>query len=543
MCSQEQVRRYKVYSGDKMFSSIFAPKKKKEDQYSKAPNMSYVSDYAQSKPKTVTNNSLFANPVAQFGKSVVAGNGLSAVQSAVNQPTANFSKASSSQTQNSSPVPKLIQASGYGSQYANDLSKQSIPKYVAPTAPKKEDSNIGTDWMNYLTNAAGKQTSLAEQQRDAGMGFLREQGNLNNEYLRGQLPAAQENFNRFKSNTEATIADLIAGGEMQKSQAEDYYGDAQRQSAQTLRGTQAQQQRTFANLGTLDSFGEGSFAEANTNVMSDFNRSTQQLLKAKADNLTQIDMSVRNAERSARQTIAEEEAKMNQVARDIEYAIANNDLQTAQGLKEVYFNSQQRIYDIQDALTQTQYAFAQEQQNLQNELAKIQSFTPEFMQTGNPTNQAEYEFFIKNQEAINNAYGNGDKQAQSDAQYTSDLIDRVITGNTKNITGAMAFSGGLDPWSRMDANAQKSLINQISGQLQLASAGKLKGQGTITDNERAILKDSLLALSQRDNGTYSISDDELRRRLIEAQNILRKNSNLPPIVREDVNTIAKKHGG
>jgi hypothetical protein len=154
------------------------------------------------------------------------------------------------------------------------------------------------------------------------MSFLQQKGQLASEQLRSQIPTAQDSFNQLKGNTEATIADLIRGGEMQKSQTEDYYGDVERQSAKTLRDTQAQQQRTFANLGTLDSFGEGSFAEANTNVMSDFNRTTQQNLKAKADKLTEIDMNVRSAERSARQVIVQEEAKMNDMVKQIQFAIS-----------------------------------------------------------------------------------------------------------------------------------------------------------------------------------------------------------------------------
>lgn len=294
------------------------------------------------------------------------------------------------------------------------------PPQPQPEAQPQADPQ--SEWMKYISGTGERQKTLAEQQREATMEYLRQQGQLTNEQLLGQIPVAQEGFNQFKGNTEATIADLIKGGEMQKSQTEDYYGDAQRQAAQTLRETQGQQAKTFANLGTLDSRGEGSFSEANTNVMSDFNRTTQQNLKAKADKLTEIDMSVRQAERQARQAIVQEEQKLKQLERDIQYAVANNDLETASGLKQAYLQSQQLIYDIEDAMAETKYAFALEQQNLENEIAKVQSFTPEFMATGVPTNQAEYEFIIKNQKDAANYYGTGTtggKQTEKQMAYTA----------------------------------------------------------------------------------------------------------------------------
>jgi len=336
------------------------------------------------------------NPLSSFGQKVVSGQGMNTIQNMI-APKTTVQKQTQTVKPQMSVAPKQIQGSGMGSNYASNPTNYVAPAYTPPVyKPVTPKTDPTQSFVDSASQTANRQKTFAEQQRDQQQKFIKEKYSLANQQLKEALPAAQQQFGQFKANTEASIADLLAGGERQKSQASDYYGDAQRLAAQTLRETQGQTQRTFAGLGTLDSRGEGSFAQANENQMSEFNRNTQQILKAKADKLSEIDATVSAAERSARATITQEEAKLNELARNIEYAVANNSLEEAQQLTQAYNETQQYIYDIEDALTQTKYQFGLEQQKLQDELAKTQSFTPEFMAGGQPTNQAEFEFFIKN---------------------------------------------------------------------------------------------------------------------------------------------------
>lgn len=410
--------------------------------------------------------------------------------------------------QNMSKAP--IQGSGMTSAYASNPTNYkpitSVPTPQPQPQPQKQSANSA--WMDYVTQATERQRQLAEQQGQQSRDFITQKYDLANRQLGEQLPAAQETFNRFKGNTEATIADLISGGERQKEQAKDYYGDAQRQAAQTLRETQGQTQKTFANLGTLDSRGEGSFAQSNENTMSDFNRYTQQTLKAQADQLSEIDMQVSQAERSARDTIATEEAKMSELARNIQYAIANNNLQQAQELTQAFNQSQQYIYDIEDALAQTKYQFALEQEKLQNAMKQAQSFTPEFMATGQPTNQAEYEYFIKNKDAMESLYGGGDNTS---SKKVSDIVGQLLKMNTQGITGKMRI--GFSDESR----AAEGLLKQLSSELQIEEARRLKGQGTMSDAERSILANSIAAFNLDKNGKPNVSDERFRQILSDLQ--------------------------
>jgi len=391
-------------------------------------------------------------------------------------------------------------------------------RYQAPAPTPQPQAQPQVDpsqnWMKYISNAGQNRIGTENNRLQDQLEFLRAQGQLNNQQLLEQIPVAQENFNQFKGNTEASIADLIAGGERQKDQTSDYYGDAQRQAALARRDVQGQTQRTFAGLGTLDSRGEGSFAQETANQDSEFNRFTQQNLKAKADQLAEIDMTVRTAERNARATIAQEEQKMNQLSRDIQYAVANNDLTTAQGLKEAYSQSQQYVYDIEDSLAQTKYQFGLQQQELENDLAKVQSFTPEFMATGQPTNQAEFEFFVKNKEAFGGSDGLQDlddkgkiaangldvladirNYIQSDPGVTrslnplanrsykssvnnmSDIIGRLRSGGAINEQEEKSFKGLL-PTFADDTQTIERKLGQLENELRIRTGSGYQGQGT-----------------------------------------------------------------
>jgi len=372
-------------------TNIFSSQKKKPlvSQMSQAPQMSYASVMPRSTPQP----SRSAAPNMSMAP----------------RPTR-------SAAPNMSMAPRQIQGSGMTGRYASNPSNYKpvtsvTPPPVVPPPPSiPAPPSASQARMNDVIAASDRQKAFAQKAITDQTNATRERYALANQQLGSAIEPAKQQFGQFKANAEASIADLLAGGERQKSQASDYYGDAQRGAAQALRETQGQNSRTFANLNTLDSRGEGSFGQANENTMSDFNRTTNQLLRAKADKLSEIDATVNAAERSARSTITQEESKMNELVQKINFAQAYNRLDEAAALTEAYNQSQQYIYDIEDSLAQTKYQFALEGEKLQTEIAKQNSsnFSPEFMNGGQPTNQAEYEFFVKNKEAINSLNGGGE---------------------------------------------------------------------------------------------------------------------------------------
>ena len=379
---------------------------------------------------------------------------------------------------------------------------QPQPQPQAQPQPQVDPSQ---QWLEYMRGVAQRQTASGERDKENQMNYLKGvYGNVNQQ-LQNQLPQAQGMFDKFKTNTEASIADLLARGDIQKDQTEDYYGSAQRDAAQTLRETQGQTQRTFSNLGTLDSRGEGSFQEANANTMSDFNRYTQENLKAEAQQLSEIDMNVAQARRSAESTIYEQESKLQDLARQIQSQISMNNLNEAKGLVDAYNATQEHIYDIQDALAQTEYQFGLEKQKL----TSSQNFSPEFMTTGQPTNQSEFEFFIKNKDAMND-FGNAGGPTESGLKV-SGIVDQLLSMDTGAVTGMLR-----QQWTNGAANVA-GLVKQLNSELQLEEAKRMKGQGTLSDGERAILANAVASFNLDENELPRVSDQRFREILQELQ--------------------------
>lgn len=306
--------------------------------------------------------------------------------------------------------------SSIGNLYAGYTGKPQQQSTVASSAPeqkppsfdtglnynfpqpiiKKEQPTAQETFMSKFMANAEKQKAFAEQQRKQKEDYLKQRVALSNEGLRSQLGGAEARLAEQKKGAEATIADLLAGGERQKGQARDYYGEAQRLGAQTSREMQGQNQRTFAGLNTLDSRGEGSFGQAEENRTSDFNRFTQQNLRSQADKLAEIDATVSGAVRSAKQTILEQEGVLNDLKSKIEMAIANNNLSEAEQLTQAYNETQQYIYEVEDAVNNMQYQFDLEKEKLSAASGQMSGLSPEFLATGRPTTQKDAEFIFSN---------------------------------------------------------------------------------------------------------------------------------------------------
>ncbi len=260
-------------------------------------------------------------------------------------------------TQNSS---KIVQGSGYGQNYSSNPSNYKPPvttqtppppkPVVQPTLPSPHEAYALAN--EKLATSQAELTRKRQGEREAS---TKSKYQTLKEMIQGQGAVADTNFNEFKTASEADIADLRATGERQKGQAEDYYGDAQRDAAKTFRDTQGDNQRTFAGLGTIDSRGEGSFQQAAENTTSDFNRYTQQTLKAKADRFAEIDSTVSTAERQANAVIRQESVKLQDLKKQIQFALINNDQAMADELTGIANETEQTILGIQEAVTGIRY--------------------------------------------------------------------------------------------------------------------------------------------------------------------------------------------
>lgn len=422
-------------------------------------------------------------------------------------------QASTNQPQMSAGRP-TIQGSGYSSNYASNPTnykpKTTTPPPTQTANPMAQYNTRIDDYFKRMSDQSASRVAQEEANRQKEQEFLDKRYGLMNDTIKGSIPTLNNNFNTFKTNTEAGVQDVLAQAEDQKEQTRDYFGEANRTAAQARGETQAQARQKFAGQGAIDSAGAGSYVQANENIDSDFNRYVQKNSKEMAYKLTDIDSAVGEYQRQASTLIQTEEAKLQESLREIEYTLADNEIAKAQAMNEANRASQTRIQTIQDTLSAIEQQAITQKNTIQMELDKLAqtSFTPEFMATGVPTKQAEYEFMVTNADKYKELgiFGGGQSGANQDKALR--MVENLLGADTNTITGAVR-SGNVPMVSSWSGSAQTQAdYDGLRNLLALAERGQLKGSGAVSDFEAKMLEKAAMAgLNQ------NLSDTEFRRRL------------------------------
>lgn len=405
-----------------------------------------------------------------------------------------------------------VQASGYGSNYASNPTNYT-PKYTPPKpqpipTPVDPQTQSINDFLKRMSEQAAGRVDQTNANADQSAELIKKRYDLAGQAIQGQTGALTDIFNRFKTNTEADIADAVAAGESQKQQAKDYYGEANRTAAQARQETGQQATRKFAAQGAIDSAGAGSYKEANANIDSEFNRVVAQNASALAAKQTDIDMAVGQYQRQAKSLIANEETKLMQALQQIQIQFADNEVAKQQAMSQVYQEAQARVYQIQDQLSSIEQQAIEQKNNIALELKKLDTtkLSPEFMATGKPTNQTEYEFLVQNADKFKTLGIIGD-QAGGNQNKALTLVNNLLAKDTKGITGVLR-TGNSPIASWTGAAGAQADYDGLKNLLALAERGQLKGSGAVSDFEAKMLEKAAMAgLSQ------NLPDDEFRRRL------------------------------
>ncbi len=171
---------------------------------------------------------------------------------------------------------------------------------------------------------------------------------------------------------------------------------------QNKRQTDSQREKQYAALGTIDSYGTGSFTQGNANADSEFNRDTQQRYDTLAQNLTDIDRTVANYKTEALALIDTEKAKYEDTVRQINTQLRDNEVARRGAIKQAYYATQEAINKISDeyeglriSAEQNKLTFEQEMEKLiaENTMSTVSDW---FKQTGQPQTQDDFNFIIKN---------------------------------------------------------------------------------------------------------------------------------------------------
>lgn len=111
-------------------------------------------------------------------------------------------------------------------------------------------------------------------------------------------------------------------------------------------------------------------------------------------------------------------------------------------------------------------------------------------------------------------------------QETLDLSNEVLGRNTSPLTGGLQLGNTKDGWFgfnpgkkinqflRPELTTTKAKVDQLKAKLQLANIKYIKGQGTVTDAERQILREAMTAL------TYDMSDTDFKKELTKVKDAL-----------------------
>lgn len=383
---------------------------------------------------------------------------------------------------------------------------QTSPPQVNPMA--QYTKNID-DYFKKMSDQSAQRVAQEEQARQKQQEFLNQRYGLMNDQIRGSIPVLKSNFDTFKGNTQAGVADVVAKGEAQKEQARDYFGEATRTAAQARGETQQQATQKFASQGAIDSAGAGSYRQANENIDSDFNAYVQKNSKELAYKLTDIDSAVGEYQRQATTLIQTEEAKLQESLRQIEFTLADNEIAKKQAIEQVYQQYQDRINSIQDTLSAIEQQAIEQKNNIALELDKLSKTTlsPEFRATLVPTTEAELDWLVKNQENLTKMGLLGDQSGDKNKGQVVATIQRLAGGNIGGITGY----GRWNPLNKLpgsDAQQTENDWKNLQAMLSLEGREKLKGSGAISDFEAKVLeRASTLGL-----GT-NLSEDQFRQRL------------------------------
>jgi len=379
-------------------------------------------------------------------------------------------------TQNMSVAPKVNTAlqSGYGAQYGNNPTNQPAPKPQNQTMNDwlTRNASLNSRTSQFYNDSEARQRALALQRYQDTVGLQTEMFDNANNDLRGEIPRLDERFGKFEAGVRENMAQADQIGAEQKGNAQTYTGSAQRTAMENKRQTDAQREKQYAALGTIDSYGTGSFTQGNANADTEFNRNTQQRYDALAQNLTDIDRTVANAKRESLSLIDQERTKYEDTVRQINIQLRDNEVARKGAITEAYYATQERINAISDQYEGLRISHEQQKLTFEQEMEKLvlenqmPSVSDWFLQTGQPQTQDDFNFIIKNpqgatalQKMIGGSGGSKPTEKQAafsnaaqSAEYALNLLNsgQVESGIGQGMVGSWGEKTGSNSATQQD---------------------------------------------------------------------------------------------
>lgn len=350
---------------------------------------------------------------------------------------------------------------------------------------------IADERKGLYKDSATEQQSVMDAVNERNQQRLREQ--------EGRLVGAKD---RSVASMKGYMDDLTARAEEDRIRAEDEAGATQKKSIQAGREEQARLQNLFGDLGSIDS------SVFQDQAIKAEQRGTERFMdidKMKMQEIQEID-------RTRRAGLAEAESALYEIESNFADQIAYINDTMIQGSEQHKLAVNQLWRDTQDAILQLSDSVTQMEMEQAQKLAEAgaSQLSEGFLTSGQPQTRADYEWMRNNPDKYGQ-FGAQDVR-ENEVSRTVSLIDEVLRGDLGAQTGLRGKIGWESLWGE-NLNTRTNIDN-IKGNLELAAAGKLKGQGQISEGEREILRRAASRI------VYGMTDSALREALNEAKTIL-----------------------
>ena len=392
-------------------------------------------------------------------------------------------------------------------QMSIDRSPQLPPQMPSQPNPRNNAQpkpSMPSYFSGYQTVADRKRRQAAERQARMKDYYDKAYAERNR-LLQESIPKLESQFNKTKGYFQQGLDTARQRAEYAKGNIEDEYGTLQRQAAQTRKESANRIAGRFAQLNTGDSWGYGSHRQAQENIESDFNRFTQENLKKKQQQKFEIDSNLQDYELKAQQKIDELAGNLESTIAQIQSNINMNNLDKQNAMDEV-------VAKYEDALNAVDTDMNKVYENYYNQLAELEkdSLSEGFMKNRVPETETDFRFMYDHPDEYADIIGGGQTTTQTkQKQKALDLVDQLLNANTEGLTGRMRFG-----WSDESRNTE-GILKQLSAELQLEEARRMKGQGQMSDSERQILKDAIASFNLDANGRPRVTNERFQQILRE----------------------------
>lgn len=380
-----------------------------------------------------------------------------------------YSQARSIPNKNTAQTSVVSQYNPASSNYWAKSAVKTAPAITTPqtqTTPKTTptpQASTSDQLIQKLSQIAKDRAAVEEQRAAQQAQRLTERQNA----AAAMLPTQQATLEAAKEKAIGNIKSGISTQEAQtaedKQAIEELYGAQQREAMQAQREEQGNLQNLFAGLGTVDS---SVFQNQAANSAARLTGRTQSISAQKTRDLVAANRALSEYKTIAQQLIDQEQANFDTALQNIQNTYAQGTQEYNDAIIAAYATAQDNIYQIENEVTQKELAFEQEKAKL----------------------------------GLTDSSQNSEKSASK----VRGIIEALKPMNTKGITGLMRFG-----WSDESRNAA-GLLKQLSSELQLEEAKRMKGQGTMTESERAILANSVASLNLDANGLPQVSDQRFK---------------------------------